>query len=65
MRGYDSWKARELDYDYAEPVGECDECGYFTVLYPEKVHWPPTEKSWPHFRPPAGTAAPSVAPARS
>ena len=29
-----------------------------------KVHWPPTEKSWPHFRPSAGTAAPSVAPAR-
>jgi len=27
-----------------------------------KVHWPPTEKSWPHFRPSAGTAAPSVAP---
>src|SRR5262245_46150819 len=29
-----------------------------------KVHWPPTKKSWPHFRPSAGTAAPSVAPAR-
>src|SRR5262249_59109815 len=26
-------------------------------------HRPPTEKSWPHFRPSAGTAAPSVAPA--
>jgi len=33
MRGYDSWKAREPDYDYAEPVGECDCCNRFTVLY--------------------------------
>jgi len=33
MDGYDSWKAREPDYDYAEPVGECYDCGRFTVLY--------------------------------
>src|SRR5262249_54133213 len=26
--------------------------------------WPPTEKSWPHFRPSAGAAAPRLAPAR-
>ena len=29
MGNYDSWKAREPDYDYAEPVGECDCCNRF------------------------------------
>ena len=33
MGTYDEWKAREPDSDYAEPVGECNECGYFTILY--------------------------------